>query len=76
MTADTKNLFASRTVWGALIAILASLAGLGGVAVSPADQAAALDLVDQIFAVWDRVLAIAGAGLAIWGRVRATKAIG
>jgi len=73
---ETKTLLQSRTVWGALLAILASIAGLGGYAIAPSDQAAALDLIGSLIEVWDRLVVIAGAGLAIWGRVRATKSIG
>lgn len=72
---ETKSILASRTVWGAAIAVLASLAGLAGYAVGPADQAQALGLVDELVAVSDRLIAVAGGALAIWGRVRASKAI-
>lgn len=69
---ETKPILASRTVWGALVAILATLAGL---AVSPDDQARAMGLFDQALDVWDRLLALAGAALALWGRLRATTRV-
>jgi hypothetical protein len=73
---DTKSLFASRTVWGAAVAIAAALAGALGFSVAPTDQAAALSLVDQILGEWDRIATIAGAALALYGRVKATRRIG
>lgn len=73
---STKPALASRTVWGALVTILATAAGLAGYAVTPDDQAAALDLVDRVLAEWDRLAAIAGAVLALWGRITATARIG
>lgn len=73
---DTKSLLASRTVWGAIIAIAASIAGALGFGVGAAEQAAALSLVDQILGEWDRLAALAGAVLALYGRVKATRRIG
>jgi hypothetical protein len=73
---DTKSLLASRTVWGALIAIAASLAGAVGLSISAAEQATALDLIDQAFGEWDRIAALIGGGLALYGRIRATRRIG
>lgn len=73
---DTKSLLASRTVWGAVIAIAASVAGALGFGVGAAEQAAALSLVDQILGEWDRLAALAGAVLALYGRVKATRRIG
>lgn len=73
---DTKSLLASRTVWGAAIAILASIAGALGFAIGAPEQAAALGLVDQILGEWDRLAALAGAALALYGRVKATRRIG
>lgn len=73
---DTKSLLASRTVWGAIIAIAASIAGALGFGVGAAEQAAALSLVDQVLGEWDRLAALAGAALALYGRVKATRRIG
>ena len=71
----TKSILLSRTFWGALLAIVAAVAGMFGYTVSADDQSAVLDLVNQVFAVWDKVAIIAGAALAIYGRVAATKTV-
>ena len=65
----TKSLVTSKTFWGAAVAVAASVAGLAGFTVSAADQ---ITLVDQI----DRLIAVAGAGYAIYGRVVASRKIG
>lgn len=72
---ETKSIFSSRTVWGAVVAILAALAGLAGYTVDQAAQDAATGLVDEILAIWDRLAVVAGGALAIWGRIAATKAL-
>jgi hypothetical protein len=72
---DTKSLLASRTVWGAGLAMAASLAGVVGLTVTPDDQTAALSLVDSVLSEWDRIAAIAGAALALYGRIKATRRI-
>lgn len=63
---DTKALFASRTVWGALIVIVAQLLTIFGVSA---------DLVGESSAWLDSVVTLAGAGIAIWGRIVASKRI-
>ncbi|MEJ1158013.1 hypothetical protein [Prosthecomicrobium sp. N25] len=72
---QTKTLLASRTVWGAAIAVLAAVAGLFGYVVAPDDQARAADLAGEILGLWDRLAVVAGGALAIWGRVKASKRI-
>ena len=72
---QTKSLFASRTIWGAAIALLATCAGLAGYVVSPADQADAADLVAQLGSIADRLVVIAGSAAAIWGRIKATHRV-
>lgn len=67
-TVDTKSLWASKTVWGGIIAVVASLAGIAGYTVSPADQASIVDLVTS-------VVALGGGALAIVGRILASKKI-
>lgn len=66
---DTKSIIASRTVWGVLIALLATLLQRAGITLGAADQAQIVDLV---------LLAVqcAGGAYAIYGRVLATKRIG
>jgi hypothetical protein len=65
---EAKSLFASKTFWGAIIAIAASLAGMAGYTFGEADQQA---LVEIITTVGTSV----GGLLAIYGRVKATKPI-
>ena len=66
---DVKSLFASKTFWGALVAVAAGVIGLFGYAVTPEDQAW---LVDSIAAAG----AIVGGLVAVYGRVKASKRIG
>jgi hypothetical protein len=66
---NDKPWYASRAIWGGLIALAASLVGLLGYTISPADQAAIADLVLPIASG-------IGGGLAIVGRIRATRRIG
>lgn len=63
---DTKPVFASKTVWGALVAIAASLAGLAGFTLAEGDQAELIDLLAQ-------GATLIGAAIALYGRISATK---
>lgn len=66
---DMKQWYLSKTVWGALIAILASLAQAAGIQLDPGTQGA----------MADHLVALAGAigGLvAIYGRLTADKRLG
>ena len=65
---DEKSWWASKSVWGGLIAIIAGVLGFFGYQLLPADQAA---LVDGGAAL----AASLGGVIAIWGRVRASKMI-
>lgn len=63
---ELKNWYMSKTVWGGVVAILASCSHLLGVEIGLDDQSG---LVDGLTA-----LATAVGGLvAIWGRISATK---
>lgn len=66
---DTKPIWQSKTVWGAGVAILASLAGLFGYTFSPDDQGVLIELITT-------VVTAGGGLLAVYGRVVATKPIG
>lgn len=66
---DIKSFFASKTVWGAAIAILPNIAALFGLNIAPGDAASAAGHVQEIAAA-------VGGLIAIWGRVTATKRIG
>ena len=66
---ETKSVWASKAVWGGLIAVIASLAGIWGYTITPADQASIVELVTS-------VAALGGGALAIVGRILASKKIG
>jgi hypothetical protein len=69
MQTGNKSIFASKTFWGAAIAATGAGVNLLGYTVSPADQAATVDAVSAL------VTAV-GSLLAVFGRIRATQAIG
>lgn len=69
MLTDYKSVFASKGVWGGLIAVAAGLLAVLGYSISPADQALLVNLVAG-------VVSTIGGILAIIGRIRATKRIG
>lgn len=66
---ETKSIWASRTVWGGIVALLAGIATLFGITLSEADQSI---LADALLGISSAL----GGILAIWGRIRATKRIG
>ncbi|HVH77166.1 MAG TPA: hypothetical protein VM755_19800 [Stellaceae bacterium] len=72
----TKALIQSTTAWGALVAGLVALAQLVGYTISPADQATIVKLIESGYAALSSVIALAGAAVARWGRIYATKQIG
>jgi len=63
---DTKPWYMSRTVWGALVAIAASIGGAFGLAITEADQTEIADSVLQ-------VVGALGGVLALYGRLSAEK---
>lgn len=73
---ETKPLFRSKTFWGSVVAVGGAIAGLFGFDLTSADQAELTGLIDQTIGVWDSLAVIAGALLAIYGRITATKTIG
>ena len=66
---DNKSWWASKTVWGGVIALLAGILGLFGYQLLPDDQTA---LVDGGVSL----AALVGGLIAIWGRVKASKTVG
>jgi hypothetical protein len=66
---DYKGLLASKTVWGAAIAVIASVASLFGYSLTDGDQQAIIEIVSTL-------AASLGGLLAIYGRVKASKKIG
>lgn len=65
---NMKPWYNSRTIWGALVAVAASLGGMIGVPVDVADQAELTDLILQ-------AVSLGGAALALIGRMAATSRI-
>ena len=65
---DFKSLFASRTFWGGVIAVLAGVLGFFGYELGGADQSALIE-------AGAAVAAAVGGVIAIWGRVKASKLI-
>ena len=63
-----KNFFASKTIWGALLAVTAGVLSMAGYTVSPEDQASLLELVAGGGS-------LIGGALALYGRIKATKRI-
>lgn len=66
---DTKSIWASTTVWGGIVALLAGIAAIFGVTISEADQSI---LTEALLGISSAL----GGIIAIWGRIRATKQIG
>lgn len=65
---ETKSWYMSKTVWGGLIAVAAGAAGAFGYTIAPDDQA---QIVDAVVAV----ATVVGGLLAVFGRVKASKAV-
>ena len=65
---ETKTWYESRTIWGALITVAASLASGLGFSIDPSSQA---DLTDAIL----QLVALTGAMVALFGRLAATRII-
>lgn len=63
---DTKPWYLSRTVWGALIAISASIGGAFGLVISEQEQATLADAALQI-------VGAVGAVVALYGRLAASQ---
>ena len=63
-----KSLFASKTFWGGLIAVVAGILGFFGYQLGSEDQAAIIE-------AGAAVAASLGGVVAIWGRVKASKLI-
>lgn len=65
---DVKPWYLSKTVWGALVAILASIAHLSGIELQTADQTALVDLLVTL-------AGSVGGMLALYGRLAAKTEI-
>lgn len=76
MDQNTKAWWQSTGVWGSLVAIVASGAGFAGYVITPDDQATIVTGVEQAVHIGLEVSSFIGGAVALWGRIRATKAIG
>ncbi|MEC9343505.1 MAG: hypothetical protein VYD64_06635 [Pseudomonadota bacterium] len=65
---EEKPWYLSKTIWGSLISVAAALAAAFDIAIDAESQAAIADAVVQI-------VAAAGALVAIYGRLTATRVI-
>lgn len=63
-----KPWWASKGVWGGLIAVAAGIAGVFGYVVSPEDQAVIVDAIAGL-------AGICGGALAVYGRILASKQV-
>ena len=62
---DTKPWYLSKTIWGSLVAILASLLGLWDFDVSTEDQARLVEMMVQLLGAGGGVLALVGRFMAV-----------
>ena len=60
MDDNSKTWLQSKTIWGALIAIVASVASLAGVEIEAGEQAEILDGIISLVAAGGGILAIIG----------------
>lgn len=65
---EEKQWYQSRTIWGALIAVIASLFGALGISIDGATQ-------NDISEVMLKIVSVIGALTAIYGRLSATEII-
>lgn len=68
MKQETKTLLQSKTVWGAILSVVGALAGLFGYSFGPEDQ-------EAVIMIGTTLATAIGSLLAVYGRVKATKAI-
>jgi hypothetical protein len=69
---DVKSIFASKTIWGAVIMLAPTIAGLLGLNLTSADATAA---VDHASGIVNNVIEVVGFFMVLWGRMTATKAV-
>lgn len=67
---DFKNIFASKTIWGAVLMILPVILGLFGFS---SEDAAAVGT--QVTSFVEHAIQFVGFVLTVWGRLTATKGI-
>lgn len=70
---ETKSWYASKGVWGGIVALASIIAGFFGITIDENTQAV---IVDQVTGSAAAIGVIAGAVTAIYGRIAATKQVG
>lgn len=65
---DSKPFYASKSFWGGVVAVAASLLGIAGLPLAASDQASIVELLTQ-------AAALAGSALALYGRLVARKTL-
>ena len=65
---EVKGWYASKAVWGGIVAVGAGVAGVLGYTIAPADQ-------EQIVLAATGIASIIGGIAAVYGRVKASKAV-
>ncbi|MBD9371535.1 hypothetical protein IB238_02625 [Rhizobium sp. ARZ01] len=60
MSADIKAWYLSKTVWGGVLAIIASIANIAGFGISGAEQAELADGITALLAAAGGIVAVAG----------------
>lgn len=65
---DSKPFYASKSFWGSVVAVGASLLGIAGLPLAASDQASIVELVTQ-------AAALAGSAFALYGRLVAHKTL-
>lgn len=73
---ETKAWYKSAGVWGGLIGFTAGVLNMAGYTITGADQAFLVDAAMKGVGMALAVVEMGGGVIAVWGRVRATKAIG
>lgn len=63
-----KPWYASRSIWGGIIAMLSMIIHQFGYTIAPDDQTTIVEMVSA-------VTGFIGAGMGIWGRIKASKAL-
>lgn len=70
---DTKKWYASKTIWGGVIMFISTILQITGVAdITTMEQGA---ITDNMFSLVTVMGQLVGAVLAIYGRIKTTKAI-
>lgn len=74
--ATTKPWWQSVGVWGSVVTIMASVAGLLGYSITPEDQLVIVSGLNKAAMIVTETVAFVGGLAALWGRIRASKLIG